>query len=166
MELEQVKDQIIQDKKENPKKKRGRPRKTESDKTKALPTTNASFAGHTPKPDTLIGGHTLNLTFKNIFIFIGHVLANAYKDSLFKLQENESVLLADQANDCMNSFAPNIDSKWLKLGVLVTSFTGIFGKKFLEHESKKPKKKKEDNKQLAKPVQPHNPNVTVHDGIQ
>lgn len=79
----------------------------------------------------------LKLTLKSLFDFLGKSLSVSLEHKEMELSEPEGELLADQADQLIIEFAPDIGNKWAKLAVFITSLITIFGKRFLSLEKKK-----------------------------
>lgn len=98
-------------------------------------------------------------TFKTLFTFIGKTLAVTLSFKRYELSDNESEMLATQADSVIIEFAPQIENKYAKLGIFITSLIGIFGTRFFEHN------KELKSKNLKKNTPENEQNVTVRDGI-
>lgn len=120
-------------------KKRGRPKKS-SQSTQSKKSKN----NETIKPIGIV------TSFKSIFSFTGKILAVSMEYKDFELSENESTVLAEQAESVTLEFAPNIENKWIKLILFVTSLIGIFGKKYTSFAMND---KKENTKENLKKVE-------------
>lgn len=58
--------------------------------------------------------------------------------------------MAKQSNDVAHDFIPNLNSKYLKLAILLLTAFVIYGKKFIVIKNKEEKKKQEEkNKQKS-----------------
>lgn len=98
-------------------------------------------------------------TFKTIFEFIGKTLAVTLSFKRYELSDNESELLANQADSVIIEFAPNIENKYAKLGIFITSLIAIFGSRFFEHN------KELNSKKVKKNTAEQEAKVKVIDGI-
>lgn len=114
------------------KKKRGRPKKSTT-------TTNQITTNEEKRESGL------KLTFKTLFEFLGKTLAITLSFKKFEISDPESDLLASQADEVIVEFAPQIENKWAKLGVFITSILAIFGKRYFEFEKEKAEKNKKEN---------------------
>lgn len=59
----------------------------------------------------------------------------------FELDDSESKMLADQADGVTTEFIPQLENKWLKLILFITSLIGIFGKKYMDFSENENKSK-------------------------
>lgn len=94
----------------------------------------------------------LKLSFKAIFEFIGKTLAITLSFKEWELKEPESELLATQSDEVILEFAPTIENKWAKLGVLLISVLTIFGKRYFDFEKDKLSKSKKENTEENKKI--------------
>lgn len=85
----------------------------------------------------------LKPTFKFLYEFMGKAFATQSKCKAYELENHESEALAQQSDDLMIEFFPNIQSRWVKLVIFIGSLVGIFGKKYLEHMEQEKKKNPE-----------------------
>ena len=133
--LEEVKAEglqvVNQVKQEAPKRGRGRPKKN--------PQAQSPIQKNSPEPR----GEGLKLTFKAIFDFIGKTLAITLTFKRFEIDEQESELLSNQADEVVSEFVPEVHNKWAKLGIFLVSLITIFGRRFLEYEKDQAKQRKE-----------------------
>lgn len=51
-------------------------------------------------------------------------------------------MLAEQADQVMIEFVPEVGNKWAKLAIFVSSLIGIFGKKYFSFEKEQVEKRK------------------------
>jgi hypothetical protein len=121
---------------EGEKKKRGRGRPSKSAKKNEKPPVGneQSFSG-------------LKATFKVLFKFIGSSLSISLKHDDFKLNNDETEMLSEQADSVCLEFFPSVENKYAKLIVLIVSLVSIFGKKYFGFAEKV---KKEDKVKKAK----------------
>lgn len=103
----------------------------------------------------------LKVTFKSLFDFSGKTLAVVCSFKDFELSEPESDTLAEQTDQVLIEFFPNIQNRWVKLGALVVSLLGIFGKKYFSYEKEKDKKIREVEKTTENHKEQNNKNIVV-----
>ena len=133
-ELKNIQQETIIKNEENKKKRgRGRPPKNEE---KSI---NSPRVAPSPNEGVFTG---LKTSFISIFIFIGKSLSTTLKYKDFELEKNEAELLGEQADQVVIEFFPQINNRYAKLGIFLTSLISIFGKKYFGYASEMEKQEK------------------------
>lgn len=111
--------------------KRGRGRPPGSPTTTKTTSSNPIRPNPAPqeRPTTL----GLRPTFGFLYDFLGKVFATQTACKEFEMEKHETEALAQQSDDLMVEFFPNVQSRWIKLVVFVGSVLGIYGKKYLAY---------------------------------
>lgn len=127
------------------KRGRGRPKKetNQSQTSQQTSQTNQqtnSFNQHYQQPYN----ESLIPVFKATFEFIDDLLADQYKDDSLKNKPSENDFIAKQSSEAIQDFVPSINSKYLKLFLLVMTMIVLYGKKFIIIKNKEEKKKQEE----------------------
>lgn len=102
--------------------------------------------GSNPQFNQNINNDALVAPFKSTFEFLDDFLVDQYKDNSLKTNEANINFMAKQSNDVAHDFIPNLNSKYLKLAILLLTAFVIYGKKFIVIKNKEEKKKEEEKK--------------------
>lgn len=115
--------------------------------------------GRPPKDINSISG--LKESFKAIFKFTGNLLSIGLKFNKFEIDDNESELLSDQADQVCFEFIPQVGTKYAKVVIFIISLFSIFGKKYLEFILFKQNVNKEMKKAEMKKRQDESEIITI-----
>ena len=72
------------------------------------------------------------------------MLTDLYKDEKLKSKESENDFMSKQSSEAVQDFVPSINSKYLKLFILLVTLFVVYGKKFIIIKNKEDKKKQEE----------------------
>lgn len=125
---------------------RGRPRKTEN---QTITPPSNSVPLEQPK--------RLKPTLKSLFKFSGQIAAKTTKFQEFEIDDIESELLAEQADNVVYDFYPNVQSKWANLIIFLVSLLSTFGTrwaKYADQKAKEEKLKKENEQSKTVNIKP------------
>jgi len=152
--LENLKNQINQDNlSQTIKKGRGRPKKDPNQpSTISTQQTHQSNQQFNNAQVFNVNNGELIPAFKSLYEFGDDVLADQYKDEKLKSNPAQVDFLAKNSNDVVYDFFPTINSKYIKLIMLLVTLIAVYGKKFIIVKNKEEEKKKKE--QAAKKAEP------------
>lgn len=146
--LEGIKNQINQETiNQSQKKSRGRPRKdsqTQSQTSNQNQTSNQTHNQYQNNTVFNINNGELIPAFKSLFEFGDNVIADQYKDEKLKSDNAQVEFMAKNSNDVVYDFFPTINSKYIKLIMLLVTLIAVYGKKFIIIKNKEEEKKKKE----------------------
>lgn len=91
--------------------------------------------------------------FKSLYEFGDNVLSDQYKDEKLKSDQAQVEFLAKNSNDVVYDFFPTINSKYIKLIMLLVTLIAVYGKKFIIIKNKEEEKKKKEQANKKEDVQ-------------
>lgn len=148
---------------ENQKRGRGRPKKETNPNQTSQSQTSQSQTNQTnnfnPHAQPQYN-EALIPAFRATFEFIDDILVDQYKDEGLKNKPAENDFIAKQSSEAVQDFVPSINSKYLKLFLLVMTMIVLYGRKFIIIKNKEEKKKQEEklkkDSAIDVPVKQHN----------
>lgn len=160
--LENLKNQINQENQIQQKKSRGRPRKDSHPHNQNQTSSQIHNQSQTSNPQ-FNNANAININtgelipaFKSLYEFGDDVLVDQYKDEKLKSAPAQVEFLAKNSNDVVYDFFPSINSKYIKLILLLVTLIAVYGKKFIILKNKEEEKKKKEQKSDIKEPQSEN----------